>query len=91
MHTQDVSDPQQRANARVDLAGLDVLEGLAAYPGGKEHALLGAVLAQPLDADAVADGASALLQPGVVVGEAGHLSDTRRLMILSQPGSPGIL
>jgi hypothetical protein len=90
MNPQDVSDPQQRGDAGVNIAGLDVLVGLAAYAGGEEDALLGAVLAVPFDADAVADGASAFDQPGVVIGQVGHPNDTLPLMIISQPGKPRI-
>lgn len=91
VHAEDVSDPQQRRNAGVDEPGFDVLVGLASHAGGEEDVFLGAVLAESFDADAVADGASALVQPGVVFGELGHSSDTRRPMIVSQPGIPGFL
>lgn len=74
MHPEDVGDPQECGDAGVAVAVLDVLEGVAADAGGEEHAFLGAVLADPFDADAVADGASAFLQPGVVIGEVGHPS-----------------
>jgi hypothetical protein len=90
MNPQNVSNPQQRGDTGVDVAGLDVLERLAAHAGGEEHALLGAVLPEPFDADAVTDGASAVDQPGVVIGEVGHSSETRRQMIFSQPGNPRI-
>lgn len=76
MHTQDVSDPQQGRRTGVDRAGLDLLIRGAADPGGEEHALLGAVLAESFDADAVADRLSAFEEPGVlVVGQVGHLLD----------------
>lgn len=75
MHTQDVSNPQQRRNTRVDTAGLHVLIRLPAHAGGEEHLLLGAVLADSFDADAVADGASAFEEPGIVVGQVGHPLD----------------
>lgn len=91
MHTQHVSDPQQGRHAGVNVAGLNILVGLAADLGGEEHTLLGAVLVKSLDADAVADGASAFEEPGIVVGQVRHLLDTRCLMIFSQPGLPGIL
>jgi len=91
VHTKDVSNPQQRSNPGVNVAGLDVLEGLAGDAGGEEHALLGAVLAVPFDADAVADGASAFEEPGIIVGQVGHSSDLRPLMIIGQPGKPRIL
>lgn len=89
MHTQDTGDPQQGCDARVDQSGFDVLVGFSAHAGGKEDVFLGAVLAEAFDADAVADGASAVEKPRVVIGEVGHSSDTRRLMIISQPGIPG--
>lgn len=91
MNTQDVGDPKQRGDTRVRMAGLDVLKRLAPYPGGEEHALLCPVLTEAFDADAVADGASAVEQPGVIIGQVGHPTDTRLIMILSQPGKPGIL
>lgn len=90
MHTQDKRDPQQRGNARVRVAGLNVLKRLAAHPGGEEHILLGAVLPDPLDANAVTDTPSAFGQPGIVIREVGHPSDIQALMIISQPGMPGI-
>ena len=40
MHTQDVSNPQQRRDARIDAAGLHVLIRLPAHPRGEEHMLL---------------------------------------------------
>lgn len=91
MHAKDVSNPQQRSDPGVDVAGLDVLEGLAGDAGGEEHALLGAVLPVPFDADAVTDGASAFEEPGVVVGQVRHSSDLRPQMIIGQPGKPRIL
>jgi hypothetical protein len=91
MHPQDVSDPQQCGNPGVNMTGLDVLVGLAGDAGGEEHVLLGAVLAVPFDADAVADGASAVEEPGIVVGQVWHSSDLRPLMIIGQPGKPRIL
>jgi hypothetical protein len=90
MHTQHAGDPQQRANPRVSVAGLEILEGFAAHLGGEEHALLGAVLAQSLDADAVADGAALLQEPGVVIGQGWHSLNMAPTMIISQPGKPGI-
>jgi len=76
MHTQDVSNPQQRRDARIDAAGLHVLIRLPAHPRGEEHMLLGAVLAEPFDADTVTDGLSALKEPGVVVRQSGHPLET---------------
>lgn len=75
MHAQHVGDPQQRRRTGIHHAGLDALIRGAADTGGKEHRLLGAVLAEPLNADAVADGASAFEEPGVVVGQVGHPLD----------------
>lgn len=91
VHAEYVSDPQQGGDACVDGADLNVLVGLAAHACGEEYVVLGSVLAEAFDADAVADGASAFVQPGVVVGKLGHSSDTRCPMIVSQPGIPGFL
>lgn len=91
MHAKDMRNPQQRADPRVDVAGLDVLEGLAAHARREEDALLGAVLPEPFDSDAVADAASAFEEPGIIIGQAGHSLDTRRQMISSQPGKPRLL
>lgn len=76
MHAQHLSDPQQGRHPGVHIAGLDVLIGLPSDLRGQEHGLLGAVLVEPLDADPVADGASAFQEPGVVVGELRHPLDT---------------
>ena len=76
MHAQHMSDPQQGPRTGIDRAGLDLLIGGAADPGGEEHALLGAVLADSFDADAVADRLSAFEEPGVlVIGQVRHLLD----------------
>ncbi len=75
MHTQHMSNPQQRRHTRIDTAGLHILIRLPAHAGGEEHGLLGAVLAEAFDADAVADGASAVEEPGVVIGQVWHLLD----------------
>lgn len=91
MDAQDASDPQQGRDARVYRAGFDILVGLAGHAGGEEHALLRPVLTEAFDADTVTDSASAFDQPGVVIGQVGHPSDTRPMMIISQPGKPGIL
>lgn len=90
MHAKNVCDPQQRRNAGVDSAGLDVLVGGAADTGGKEDGFLGAVLAESCDADAVSDGAAFGEQP-VVVGQGWHLLYAEPTMIISQPGKPGLL
>lgn len=76
MYAKNVSDPEQGRHAGVHLAGLNVLIGLPAHGGGEEHGLLGSVLADSFDADAVADRLSAFEEPGVVVGQAGHPLDT---------------
>ena len=91
MHAQHASDAQQRRDLGVRLAGLDLLVHGAAHPRGQEHGLLGAVLADPLDADAVADGLAFSEQPGVVIGQVGHSLHTGAIMITSQPGKPGFL
>lgn len=91
MHAQDARDPQECADTGVGTAGLDLLVGGAGDAGFQEDALLGAVLAQPCDADAVADGAAFAGDPFVVVGQAGHASHALPKMIISQPGLPGII
>jgi hypothetical protein len=91
VYAQHAGDPQQRRNAGVRLAGLDVLVNGAAHPGGKEHRFLGSVLAEPRDADTVADGAALLEEPGVVIGQVGHQRNAGLIMIASQPGKPGFL
>jgi hypothetical protein len=53
MHAQHVSDPQQGRHAGVEYAGLNSLIRGAADACGEEHRLLGAVLAEPFDADTV--------------------------------------
>jgi hypothetical protein len=91
MYAQHPSNPQQRRNAGIRSAGFDVLVGRAADTGGQENALLGAVLAESFDADAVADGAAFLNEPGVVIGQAGHSTYALPKIIVSQPGKPGIM
>lgn len=91
MHAQHAGDPPQRSDAGISRAGLDGLIGGPAHSGGEEHALLGAVLVYPGDADAVAEGAALLSEPGVVVGQGWHPSQARLTMIISQPGKPGII
>lgn len=56
MHPQCARDSYQRADAGVGRAGLDLLIGGAGYVGREEHALLGAVLSEAGDSNAVADG-----------------------------------
>lgn len=91
MDAEDAGDPQERRDAGIDGAGLDVLVGLAAHAGRQEHAFLGAVLAKACDADAVADGAALPEEPFVVVGQGWHSTHAVPTMILSQPGVPCIL
>jgi hypothetical protein len=78
MYAQHAGDPQQRPDPRISPAGLHVLIHGAAHPGGQEHRLLGAVLAQARDADAVADGAALLEEPGVVIGQLWHATTLSR-------------
>ena len=89
--TQDVRNLHERADAGVCGAGLDRLIGGAAELCGEEHALLGAVLLQSGYTDAVADSPALLSEPVVVGGQAWHSTHARLIMILSQPGKPGIL
>lgn len=91
MHAEDPSDPQQRRDAGVHRAGLDVLIGLAAHPGGEEHGLLCSVLAQSRYADAVTDGTAFGGEPGVVIGQLGHATNAQQIMIIRQPGIPRFL
>lgn len=91
MHPQHAGDPQQRRDARVPRAGLDVLIRSAGDAGRKEHGLLRPVLADALNADAVADGAALLKEPGVVIGQVGHSTNAGPKMIIGQPGIPGFL
>ena len=91
MDTQDVSDPKQRTDAGVRFAGLDVLIHGAAHVGREEHGLLRSVLADPYDADPVADGASLSREPLFVIGQVGHPTNARLKIITSQPGIPGFL
>lgn len=91
MYAECAGDPQQCRDPRVHCAGLDVLVGLAAYPGGEEHGLLGAVLADSCDADSVADGAAFSLEPVVVIGQVGHSTNAVPMTIMSQPGIPCLL
>jgi len=54
------------------LAALGALERVPADASGKPHLVLGEVLAEPLVAEAVADGVAAVSDPGVVVGQGMH-------------------
>ena len=91
MQAQYVSNLGQRGDAGIGYAGLDVLVGGAGDAGGEEHGLLGAVLPDAGDADAVADGPLLLLEPFVVVGQGWHSTHARLKIIISQPGEPGLL
>lgn len=91
MYPQYARDPQQRRNACIDGAGLDTLIRGAADAGGEEHALLGAVLADAFDADAVADGPALLEEPVVVIGQRGHSLHAGLILSASQPGKPCFL
>lgn len=90
MDTQDASNPQQRRHADVPTAGLGRLVRGPSHPGSKEHLLLGEVLPYAGDANAVADGEAFMAEPVVVIGQVGHLSDTRPTMIASQPFIKGL-
>jgi len=91
MYAESAGDPQQRRYPRIHRAGLDVLIGLPPDLGGKEHGLLRAVLADACDADAVADSAALLQEPGVIIGQVRHSTNALPVTIMSQPGIPGIL
>lgn len=91
MQAQHVRDAQQGADACVGRAGLDLLIGGAGDAGLEEDGLLGAVLPESADADAVADGAAFAGDPVVAVGQAGHASHALTKIIISQPGLPGII
>jgi hypothetical protein len=91
MQAQDVRDAQQCPDACIGGAGFDLLVGGAGDAGLEENAFLGAVLVEPVDADAVADGAAFAGDPVVAVGQAGHASNALTKIIISQPGLPGIV
>lgn len=91
VHTQDTGDLQQGGDFDVHRTGLDLLIRGAGDSGLEEHPLLGHVLAQTYNADAVADGAAFVEEPGVVVGQAWHSTHAGLFMIDSQPGAPGFL
>jgi hypothetical protein len=78
MYAQHAGDPQQRPNPRISPAGLHVLIHGAAQPGSQEHGLLGPVLVDARDADAVADGAALIEEPGVVIGQLWHATTLSR-------------
>lgn len=90
MHAKNASDPQQRSDARVAAAGLDLLIGGAREVRREVDGLLGHVLAEPPDANAVADGAALKEQPSVVIGQAGHSTNALTKIIISQPCLSGI-
>ena len=85
MHTQHASDLQQGRDAGIGRACLDGLIRGPGDAGGEEHALLGAVLAEAPDANAVADGATLPQEPVVVIGQGRHSTNPMTKMIISQP------
>lgn len=86
MHTQDMGDPQKAGDVGVGGPGLDLLVGGAADVGREKDRLLGAVLMDARDADAVADGATLPREPVVVVGQGWHAANALTKIIISQPG-----
>lgn len=90
MHTQHASDLRQRRDPGIRGTGLDGLVAGACDAGREEHALLGAVLAESRDANAVTDGAALGEEPVVVIGQVRHSINALPMMIFSQPGLPGI-
>jgi len=90
MHTQNMSDLQQGGDAGVSRAGLDSLVRGPGDAGREEHGLLGAVLVEAFDANAVADGAALPQEPVVVIGQRRHSTNALTKIIISQPGSPGL-
>lgn len=91
MYTQNSGDPQERPDAGIAGAGLDLLIGGARQAGRQVDGLLCAVVAEASDSDAVADGAALLEQPGVVIGEAGHSTNALPKIIGSLPCLSGII
>lgn len=91
MHPKNMGDLEEGRDVGVGGAGFDLLVGGAADAGGEENRLLGSVFVQACDSDAVADGAAFGVEPVVGVGEAGHSTNAWAIMILSQPGQPGLL
>lgn len=89
MDTQHVGDFQESGDAGVRGACLDGLVGGPAEVGGQVDALLGAVVVESGDADAVADGAELSREP-LVVGQGRHSTNGLPKMIISQPGLSGI-
>src|SRR5690606_32995691 len=91
VHAQHARNAQQAPDASLRSPGLDLLIGGPGDARRKVHGLLGAVLSYADDADAVADGALLLQEPGVVIGQVRHSTNARPIMIISQPGLPGIM
>jgi hypothetical protein len=91
VYTENAGDPQQRPDARIATAGLDLLVCGAGEVRREVDGLLGHVLAESPDADAVADGAALVEQPGVVIGQAGHSTNALTKIIISQPCLSGII
>jgi hypothetical protein len=90
MHAENMSDLQQRGNAGIGRAGLDGLIRGPGDAGGEEHALLGPVVVEAPDANAVADGAALAQEPVVVIGQGWHSTNPMTKIIISQPGQPGL-
>lgn len=90
MDTQNMSDLHQGADAGVRGPSLDLLVCGPGDAGGEEHALLGAVLVEAPDANAVADGAALPQEPVVVIGQGRHSTNALTKIIISQPGLPGL-
>lgn len=91
MHTKNPSDPQQRCDTGIRGTGFDLLVCGSGEAGCQEDRLLGAIIAEASHSDAVADGAALAKQPGVVIGQVGHVTNALPKIIISQPGIPGII
>lgn len=91
MHAEDARDLHKGADADVYSAGFDGLIRGSAEAGGEEDALLGAVLAEAGDADPVTEGPPFAGEPLVVIGQGRHSINALPMMIISQPGLPGII
>ena len=89
MHAQGARDPYQGSDASVGGTCLDLLIGGASDAGREENALLGAVLSEAGDSNAVTDGSEVAAEP-VVIGRVGHLTHRVLKIIPSQPGIPGL-
>ena len=85
MNTQNMSDLQQGGDAGIGRACLDGLIRGPGDAGGEEHGLLGPVLVEAPDANAVTDGATLPQEPVVVIGQGWHSTNPMTKMIISQP------